>query len=167
MIEYEGGPFGVNLRFSQKVVGHFLRHQQQQPHQLESGGQLFAQFRPDAVCVERATGPRLSDRRTPLSYTPNPRAERREIRRMFKRHLHYIGDWHTHHQWAPAPSARDVAAMCALFVESTHELPGLTIVIVGRAPEPEGLFVGVCDGRDIRRLTPASLSSEDPTERRP
>ena len=86
---------------------------------------------------------------------------------MFKRHLHYIGDWHTHHQWAPAPSARDVAAMCALFVESTHELPGLTIVIVGRAPEPEGLFVGVCDGRDIRRLTPASLSSEDPTERRP
>ena len=80
---------------------------------------------------------------------------------MFKRSLHYIGDWHTHYQRTPAPSARDVAAMCALFVKSTHELPGLAIVIVGQAPEPDGLFVGVSDGRDIRRLTPASLSSWD------
>ena len=159
MIQYEGGPLGMRLRFSREVVGHFLRHQQQREHQSESGGQLFARFCADAVCVEQATGPRWSDRRTPLSYTPNPRAERREIRRMFKRGLHYIGDWHTHHQWAPALSARDVAAMCALFVESTHELSGFAIVIVGRAPEPDGLFVGVCDGRDVHRLTPTSPSS--------
>ena len=86
---------------------------------------------------------------------------------MFKRGLHYIGDWHTHHQWTPVPSARDVTAMRALFVESTHELPGLAIVIVGRAPEPEGLFVGVCDGRDIRRLTATSPSPHGSDWRRP
>ena len=159
MIAYSDGLFGVPLVFSEGVVSHFRSHRQRRREHREAGGQLFARVGNDAVAVVAATGPRPSDRRGPTSYIPDRWVERLEIWRMFRRRLHYVGDWHTHAEIVPVPSAMDIATMCDLFHSSSHELSGLVIVVVGQGQPPTGLFVGVCDGDGVRRLSPADESA--------
>lgn len=104
--------------------------------------------------VERATGPRRSDRRTTWSFIPNRLAEHREIRTLFKDGLHYIGDWHTHPEAHPHPSATDRRSVTDMFQESQHQLAGFVLVIVGTAEDTSGLFVGIGNGQRFMRLLP-------------
>lgn len=144
------------LALSDQVLVHFRRRRQMTPLAPESGGQLFARFGSSVIQIERATGPRRSDRSSPYSFRPNRRAERREIGRLFGSGLHFVGDWHTHHQVHPRPSRSDEDSILQEFESSRHELPCFVLVIVGTAPPPRGLFVCTADPEGIRELVATS-----------
>ena len=96
VIAYVIGNSGQTLVLTDPVIEHLLCHRQFGPGSREAGGQLFARFEGKTIRIERATGPRPSDRRSLMAFVPNRLAERREITRLFKEGLHYVGDWHTH-----------------------------------------------------------------------
>ena len=102
------------------------------------------------VCA--ISGPRPSDRRGRYSYWPDERAERREIETMFARDLHFLGCWHTHPEDMASPSHVDTQNISDCVRRSEHALNGFLMVIVGRAPLPENLFVSVCDLTTVHRL---------------
>lgn len=141
------------LVFSSDVIKHILSHRQRRPNQAEAGGQLFATFENNTVLVRRATGPRRADKRSRFRFIPHRISERREIKRMFKAGLHYVGDWHTHPQVVPRPSDIDLSNMADMFAKSHHGLAGFVMLIAGTAAPPSGLFVGICDDRQCTELS--------------
>ena len=159
VISYTIGASGQRLLLTDEVLAHFRRHRQLADHSKEAGGQLFATFNGDKIQIERATGPRQSDRRGIRSFIPNRLAERREIKRLFKARLHYVGDWHTHPEPRPQPSSTDIDSFQNMFSKSRHKLASLVIVIVGTVAFPEGLFVGLCTNQIVHTLTPDSCAS--------
>jgi integrative and conjugative element protein (TIGR02256 family) len=143
---------GQRLVFTQPVLECFVKYRQTRWWHREAGGQLFARIALPEILVVEATGPRQSDWRTRYSYIPNRRAEQREIDERHPRGLHFIGDWHTHPEDLPVPSARDEESMREVFVESQHALNGFILMTIGRSDFPEGIAVWMCNGGSKLRL---------------
>ncbi len=79
------GNSGQHLLFGRDVLDHFARHRQSMGSPNEAGGQLFSFFEDGVIRVALATGPRLTDKRGPLSYAPDRCAERVEIKANFEK----------------------------------------------------------------------------------
>jgi len=154
VIAYAAGNSGQTLVLTDPVLAHLDRHRQTTAMSKEAGGQLFARFNGNNITLERATGPRRSDQRSWLSFIPDRIAERREIKRLFKEGLHYVGDWHTHPEPIPRPSKTDAHSFLEVFRKSRHQLAGFVMIIVGTAAIPAGLFVGVSNGIKHEQLEP-------------
>lgn len=129
MISYAIGDSGQTLLLTDPVLAHFERHWQRGPQSKEAGGQLFARFIDRKISTERATGPRPTDRRSILNFIPNRLAERREITRLFKSGLHYVGDWHTHPEPHPYPSQTDTDSFQDMYKKSRHNLASFVMII--------------------------------------
>lgn len=140
------GGSGQSLVFSNGVIQHLCRFRQRWWWHREAGGQLFARFIEGNVVVNTATGPRDTDRRTRTSYVPDRDAEREEIAKFFEQGLHFVGDWHSHAETYPAPSALDDRSMAECVRKSDHSLNGFLLVIVGTALPPDGWHISVHDG---------------------
>ena len=143
---------GQVLVLSDAVVKHIFLHCQSRPGQAEAGGQLFATFEDSTVLVTRATGPRKSDHRSRFRFIPHRISERREIKRLFKAGLHFVGDWHTHPQDVPRPSEIDLSNITDMFTKSRHGLAGFVMIIAGTVEPPRGLYVSICDERQCTEL---------------
>ena len=128
-------------------------YQQIESFSAEAGGQLFARFSDAEIRVERATGPRISDRRSRFGYVPDRRREQEEIDALHGRGLHFIGDWHTHPEPRPRPSTSDIRSIQQAVRESTHHLNGFILLIAGTDRFPAGLFVSLYFGQDEASIT--------------
>lgn len=144
-LEYPIGNSGQVLVVPEEIVRKFRQYRQKRWYQREAGGQLFARLSLPRIVIEEATGPRDTDRRTRTSYVPDRAAEQREIDSRHPEGLHYVGDWHTHPEALPGPSALDIASISDSVRKSTHALNGFLLVIVGQAEPPRGLLVSVHD----------------------
>ncbi|WP_374200745.1 Mov34/MPN/PAD-1 family protein [Inquilinus sp. Marseille-Q2685] len=136
------------------VLSVFDAHRQRRSRDAEAGGQLFADFSNGEVAIRVATEPRPTDRRSRFRFVADRKAEQQEI---FKQHTlgyHYVGDWHTHPEDVPDPSEIDATTSSSIFRESTHRLNAILLIIVGRKPFPEGLYVGLTDGISLMSLVP-------------
>lgn len=153
MISYNIDESGEIILLEDSVLEHFHRNQQKTVKRLEAGGQIFACFEGNVIRIKKVTGPRASDRRTRTSFIPNRYAERREIKKLFKSSLHYVGDWHTHPEPIPTPSHTDVKNFQEVFQKSKHELAGFLMIIVGTLPAPEGLFVAIYNATEGYELS--------------
>ena len=153
VIEYAITDSGQGIAFTDDVIARLLRHSQFDQDTPEVGGQLFARIDRWGVRIEHATGPRTSDVRRLRACIPNRAAERQEIQRLFKEGLHYVGDWHTHPERYPTPSAVDISSVQDMFRRSKHRLASFVVVIVGTAPLPDGLFVGIANENGWSRLS--------------
>ena len=152
-LEYSENRTAQTLVLSSGVIEHIASHRQLRSNQKEAGGQLFATFEHDIVCIQLATGPRRADKRSRFRFIPHRVSERREIKRLFKTGLHYVGDWHTHPEVVPRPSTIDLNNMADMFSKSHHNLAGFVMIIAGTSPPPEGLFVGICDDKQCTELS--------------
>ncbi len=152
VIKYSIEGSGQTLILAHTVIDHLMRHCQSSSRSREAGGQLFARFEGNTIRIERATGPRPFDRRGLMTFVPNRPAERREIKRLFREGLHYVGDWHTHPDSSPRPSQTDTDSFREMFRKSRHKLASFVIVISGTTAPPEGLFVGLFDETGWREL---------------
>lgn len=143
---------GQKIVLTAPVLDHLKNHRQLEITCLEAGGQLFARLVGTTVIVEIATGPRKTDRRGRYWFIPSRFLERREIRKLFKRGYHYVGDWHSHPEPRPQPSQTDIDSMCEMYNLSRHKLSSFLMVIVGTDPGRKGMFVALCNGTSIRTL---------------
>lgn len=158
------GPTGLSIDFDPKVISHFFSNSQRRLWSSEAGGQLFASFSRGRWRVLKATGPRRSDIRSRFSFRPDRKAEKAEILALFDQGLHYVGDWHTHPQDVPEPSGTDLTNIADTVRASTHSLPGFIMVIVGRIPASEGLWVSFHDIRGgVIRCLSKPVDSELPS----
>lgn len=153
VISYSTTASAQTIVLTDAVLGRFNRHRQTAITSPEAGGQLFARFDGNIIRIERASGPRPSDRRRPTSFVPDRKAERREIRRSFKKGLHYVGDWHTHPESHPSPSKTDLLSFRDMYRKSLHKLASFLMVIVGTAPGEDGLYVALCNDHAVHRLS--------------
>ena len=156
VITYRIGDAGQTLVLTESVLNHLASNRQATGTRREAGGQLFARFEGNMVRVEQATGPRWSDIRRRFTFVPNRFAERREIKRLFRVGLHYVGDWHTHPEAIPKPSCTDVVNCQDMFRKSKHELASFVMIVVGTELPPRGLFVSACDCRGVYELFPVA-----------
>jgi integrative and conjugative element protein (TIGR02256 family) len=140
--------------FGDEVLAIFQRYRQVGTGR-EAGGQLFAAFNGKTMSIESATEPNRWDRRGRFSFMPSRIRERMDIRRMHKRNLHYVGDWHTHPERLPRPSSQDLRSIAECFEKSIKDIGTFLLVVVGTDPFPEGLYVGLHDGIQFRPI-PAS-----------
>jgi len=152
VIDLELGNSSQRLLFEKNVLDHFAFHRQTPQKPNEAGGQLFAIFENDIIRVVSATGPRAKDKRGPSSYVPDRRAERKEIKSNFAKGLHFVGDWHTHPERVPTPSAIDTQNMQDCFRRSTHGLNFFVLAIVGDEAATLNLSISLCNAQQCFSL---------------
>jgi integrative and conjugative element protein (TIGR02256 family) len=149
-----GGPRSL-LIIKGSVLAHFDKHRQRSGSDKESGGQIFASYEPGTITIRQATGPYETDDRSRYRFTPDRSLEKRDLRKWFRKRRHYIGNWHTHPEPVPKPSRIDVKNTRARFIESETQLLAFTMIIVGLAAFPEGLWVSLVDATGHTVLQPA------------
>lgn len=154
MIVFLAGGGNERITFSAGAIAHMLAHRQLGAADAEAGGQLFARLSAGRVDIEVATGPRPADRRARFYFAPSRTHERREIRDLHRRGLHYVGDWHTHPEPLPSPSSHDLRNIREIFTQSCHAYAGILIVIMGQLEPPAGIFVGIANDQEIIALVP-------------
>ncbi|MGR6465808.1 Mov34/MPN/PAD-1 family protein [Rhizobium sp. PAMB 3182] len=152
VITFLAGGGEERITFSANALEHMLAYRQLGPKDAEAGGQLFARLSAAQVDIEVATGPRREDSRSRFYFAPSRIAERREIRSLHRQGLHYVGDWHTHPERNPSPSSIDLKNIIEIFTQSRHALGGILMVIVGQDEPPDGLFVGIANGKQVSQL---------------
>lgn len=152
---YPIGTSGSRVILTPPVLDHLAQHRQRRFWQAEAGGQLFARLDDGDIVVTEATGPRPADRRGRTYYHPEKSAEQLEIDTRHPQGLHFVGDWHTHPQAYPDPSASDLASIADAVRRSRHDLNGFVLLVVGTLDPPDGLHVSVHDGKVGYRLSPA------------
>jgi integrative and conjugative element protein (TIGR02256 family) len=131
------------LIFTGAVLSFMDNYRQTTLRRPEAGGQLFAKITPKLIVVAAATGPHRKDIRSRFSFIPNKKRLTTEIQTHFLKGLHYVGDWHTHPQDIPKPSSLDIHSMRKSFSLSKHSLEHFLIVIIGKAPPPSKIWVGL------------------------
>lgn len=138
------------------VLEYFRKHQQNAWVAREAGGQLFAHeiTKNNEIRLVLATGPRASDVRTRTSYKPDRSAEQEEIDFHHKQGLHFVGDWHTHYEYAPQPSWDDHYSIGSVFQQSKHSAHAFLLMIVGRGKLPDNLYVGLYDVESFTQIYP-------------
>jgi integrative and conjugative element protein (TIGR02256 family) len=146
-IAFKIGDSEQRLVLTPTALNHLANHQQSDRNSSEAGGQLFARFKGEQIRVERATGPRAADRRSRYGYIPDRRGEQEEIDSMHSRGLHFIGDWHTHPERIPTPSASDIRSIRQAVTESKHHLNGFILLIAGTEVFPHSLFLALYSAR--------------------
>ena len=133
----------VEVVFSRDAIKTFDAYRQRHRWQREAGGQLFARIRNNSWIVEKAAGPHRLAIRTRFGFVPYQAAQQEEINHRHAKGLEFVGDWHTHPEDIPTPSAPDLKSISNLVRESIHHLPGFLLCIVGRKPFPDGLWVSL------------------------
>lgn len=132
---------GLDVEITRHAYEAMVSHRQTGFFSREAGGQMFARLTPGKWIIEVATGPRQGDRRGRFHFWPNRKAEQEEINTYFKQGLDFVGDWHTHPENSPHPSRADYRSVENLVRESTHELPGMLMCIIGRNDPPRGIWM--------------------------
>jgi integrative and conjugative element protein (TIGR02256 family) len=148
-----GGPRPL-LIIKGSVLAHLDRHRQRSTSDKEAGGQIFASYERSTITIREVTGPYDTDDRSRCRFTPDRSLEKRDVRKWFRKRRHYIGNWHTHPEPVPKPSRIDVKNTRARFVESDTQLLAFTMIIVGLAAFPEGLWVSLIDATGHTILHP-------------
>ena len=140
-------PNGVGwIEIPPHVLRHFERFQQKRFQDKEAGGQLFWELTEQGHRrVVEVTGPRASDRRTRSTYKADHRQEQREIDQQYTRGRYFLGDWHTHPEGKPSPSAPDIQVIKEIYHSSENPGPGFLLVIVGTGSIRGSLSVSWCN----------------------
>ena len=144
-----GGPA---LMLAEPALATMTQFQQTAERDKEAGGQLFAIFEGSDTVIVEATPPKVLDWRTRRKFRPNRILQRREIRCRYKRGLHFVGDWHTHPEPIPHPSAADVRSMQECFNKSVHDLAAFVMIILGTNPVPTGISVALVSDTVVQTL---------------
>lgn len=147
----------IELHIGRDPLSVFASHRQTSFLHSEAGGQLFGRAGQRRWNITHATGPDLRDRRCRNRFVPDRERERRDIAEFYARGFDYLGDWHTHPQNSPEPSPRDLTSIDEIVRQSTHDMPGFLLCVVGRHAPPKGLWLSLhrVDGSAVRAL-PAS-----------
>lgn len=152
-----------------KIDGHALTklrtHAQHERRAPEAGGVLLGRWLADGLgfVVDDITEPLPEDRRTRSSFFRSGPGHMRAIEASLRDSgdtRGYLGEWHTHPEPSPTPSAVDLRDWRRRLRDDEVELPWVFFVIVGTVEC--GVWVG---NRQQRRLTQLECSISDASAR--
>lgn len=141
-----------SLSIEPEVYQHLISHRQLSNKQEEAGGQLFAQIDRNNISIKKATGPNNEDKRGRFSFLPSIFSQRREIKYFYAEGLYYVGDWHTHPEPFPTPSAVDISSMQKAFKKSKHDLQWFIMIIVGQAETANGMSISIINATEYMHI---------------
>jgi integrative and conjugative element protein (TIGR02256 family) len=121
------------LVLEKSVLQHVEKFRQLNPFHTEAGGQLFGYVNEIEIRLMIATGPYRRDQRGRYNYRSDHNSAQKVIEKFAKNGLCYLGEWHTHAEDFPSPSASDIDAMDKLLGHSKLNVNGLLMLIVGRS----------------------------------
>lgn len=159
-LTFTSSSFADTVLLTSEALHDLDRYAQTEAKSNEAGGQLFARFDPGVVVIRRCSPPHPDDRRSRFGFWPNRKREQREIREFYAQGLHYVGDWHTHPEPHPTPSASDLDSMRSVFMKSKHALVSFLMIIRGTGALPDGIWVSAHDSHKYCRLNLAAPSVE-------
>lgn len=148
---------GPAIELAPEVLATFRRFRQYRCTDREAGGQLFAVFQGNDTIIVDAKPPNKKDKRTRYSFVPDRNRQQTEIREMYAKGFHYVGDWHTHPEPVPFPSELDLSSMQDSILKSSHGLQAFILIILGTSLGPDGIFMALV----YRNGEYASLRCED------
>jgi integrative and conjugative element protein (TIGR02256 family) len=143
--------FGQTIAIAHSVTHHLFRYRQLRPWSCEAGGQLFGLLNGSSLQVRAASGPYLLDKRSRFSYRSNPESAQRAINRHASIGLFYLGEWHTHPEAVPTPSAEDVETIQKVVRRSELRSSSLLLLIQGTNSGLDGLSAYSTDGSGMVR----------------
>ena len=125
-------------------VADYLREKKQRRGR-ERGGQLFGRIddQTATLTVTEVTGGKPSLLSGLFFYKPNIKHEQKEIDGLYAQGLHYLGDWHTHPEQNPTPSAIDVKYLSGVFRKSQKDIRYFIMCIVGLAEPDDDFYLGL------------------------
>jgi integrative and conjugative element protein (TIGR02256 family) len=132
------------------VLRQVQHHRQTAGHHSEAGGILMGFRRGRHLEVTFATTPKREDKRTRVAFERLSLFHRDFAIRAWRRSAHrldYLGEWHTHPEHRPRPSAIDLAEWAKLGRASKGEL---LFLILGISDS----WVGISGHGRVRRIQP-------------
>lgn len=127
---------GGKFKISAKALARMLRFIQDHPHKLEAGGVMLGRHILGSrdIIVDTVTIPRAHDRRTRFRFYRDQYAHQRIIDRVWRESggtCTYLGEWHTHPEEDPLPSALDLREWQRKLREDIFTGEALYFVILG------------------------------------
>jgi integrative and conjugative element protein (TIGR02256 family) len=147
---FEHAECAQKVIFTNELCAHLRNNRQTSGPEV--GGQLFGAIDNNKIIVSLATGPRDEDKKSRFRLVVCRKSEQREIGTLFKKGLHYLGDWHTHPEASPSPSRLDLQSMQECFRKSKHKHGAFLMAIVGNGDQDSWLWVSLHRAKDYLRL---------------
>jgi integrative and conjugative element protein (TIGR02256 family) len=136
---------GLVIRFTEDSVDTLNQFKQKSGYN-EAGGMLFGHIDAHVVTIREVSIPNATDQRSRLGFVLGKSSVNGIISRMFKRGFHYLGDWHTHSDPKPIPSAVDINTIRASFNKTRHDL-NLMIIFILSNHDFNHSHLSVTDGK--------------------
>lgn len=127
---------GDKFKLTRGVVSQMRHYVQDTTDREEAGGVLLGRFILDCsdVVVDQITVPVQEDRRSRFRFFRSAREHQQVIFRVWRRSkgtCNYLGEWHTHPEPAPLPSALDLQTWHQKLSKDRFDSDVLYFVIVG------------------------------------
>lgn len=129
-------PDGTELVITQKVLDRMAGFAQRKPTDPEASGLLIGHERaePQQIILDRLTTPQPQDYRTRTRFRRDVKSHQLLLDqewRLSGGKRTYLGEWHTHPEDDPKPSALDRENNRRIFATATIDMPFLVFIIVG------------------------------------
>lgn len=138
------------MYFTQDVIQTFSQYRQSYNHQPEAGGILLGRRRGRHFEIVHATSPFPCDKQWRTGFVRERNGHQAKATQLWidnNGKVGYVGEWHTHPQYAPTPSAIDYQEWRQL-ISGRRQSEPLVVTIVGIA----SLYVAVLTQGQINPL---------------
>ena len=154
MTSFHAADQQLEICFSGRVVRQLQKYRQTHGR-AEAGGLLFADKpNSDRVVITFASLPSRWDTCLMSSFRIDVNTARKNILKQFQLGKHYVGEWHTHAQARPQPSAIDKKTITDLYRQSEHELNYLVLMVLGSSSDFSNSYVALADGANLYQCSP-------------
>ena len=125
------------VKLSARASEVFHRYVQRRPGDTEAGGIMLGRLilNSDDIVIDEATEPQVEDRRSRFFFWRSNKPAQRRVQQAWSESEGtqvYLGEWHTHPEDIPSPSAVDIDNWKTILRKSRYEQGFLFFAIVGR-----------------------------------
>ena len=142
----------ITIVFSEDVMREFMNYQQSEYNMPEAGGILLGQVKDNYFYILKVSTPSKKDTFSRYRFTRDKRTAQKVIDQEFALSSHktiYLGEWHTHPENYPSPSAQDINMIKEQFQNNILNEKLVLMVIVGL----KSIYVSYFDGIKLSSLS--------------
>jgi integrative and conjugative element protein (TIGR02256 family) len=127
----EVGQYQIEL--SLEAIATLKRHSPRNGN-AESGGVILGQVSGNSIFIKTLTTPADQDKRGAFHFIRSVIPHNKQVQKAFKESLQktiYLGEWHTHLESQPRPSAQDFRMIRKQFSKNSLNEPFILLMIAG------------------------------------